>query len=410
MATFKPIVFSGARHIKSDGTSRINIRVYHNKVSQYIATEEYIEPGFLLKSGEIDEVCPDAFDLNGALDELIYEYKSIIRKLGRERIATMSCKELRDHLVISTNTKDEYIDFVEFSNLVINATKKEKTAAWYQDSLNALKWFFNREKIEAREITAGKLNAFIEQLKEKGPGGSPLEPGSISNYLRGIRALFNKCKKHYNNPDIEEEKISHSPFKLVKIPQYRRKKKNVAVDIVRKIRDANTTTQREIIGRDTFMIQFYLMGINLVDLFTLNAPVNGRVEYERSKTDTEDNINKITLSIKIEPELQELFDRYSNGSFLSELKNRYADIEYFNKAANMGLKKICTGLNIQKVTTNWSRHSWASIARNKAGASKADVDFCLGHVSHEYKMADIYIEEDYSICDRINRDVINLLQ
>ncbi|WP_372936418.1 tyrosine-type recombinase/integrase [Mariniphaga sediminis] len=410
MATFKPIVFTGENHIKSDGTSRINIRVYHNKQSQYIPTESYIKPQYLLKSGEVDEDYPEALDINFALQDMIQEFRKLVIKLGRERLKTMICKELRDYLVLTTNVKDEYIDFVEFSESVINATKKKKTSAWYQDSLSALKWFFKREKIEVREITAGKLNAFITQLREEGPGGKPLEPGSINNYLRGIRALFNKCKRHYNNPDIETEIIAHSPFKLVKIPQYRRKKKNVAIDIVKSIRDIKVETPRENIGRDVFMMQFYLMGINLVDLFNIDPPEDGRVVYERSKTDTEDNINKLTLSIKVEPELQVLFDKYSNESFLSELKNRYSDIEYFNKSSNIGLKKISETLNIPKITTNWSRHSWASIARNKAGASKADVDFCLGHVNNDYKMADIYIETDYSICDKINRDVLDLLK
>lgn len=410
MATFKPIVFTGENHIKSDGTCRINIRVYHNKQSQYIPTDSYIKPQYLLKSGEVDEDYPDALDINFGLQDMIQEFRKLVIKLGRERLKTMTCKDLRNYLVLTTNIKDEYIDFVAFSNSVIAATEKQKTAQWYGDSLATLKWFFKREKIEVREITAGKLNALIKQLKRKGPGGKPLEPGAISTYLRGIRALFNKCKQHYNDPDIETERISHSPFKLVKIPQYRRKKKSVAIDIVKSIRDIQVETPRENIGRDVFMIQFYMMGINLVDLFNLDPPVNGRVVYERSKTDTEDNVNKITLSIKIEPELQQLFDRYSNGSFLSELKNRYSDIEYFNKSANKGLKRISEALSIPKITTNWSRHSWASIARNKAGASKADVDFCLGHVSQEHKMADIYIEEDYSICDKINREVMDLIQ
>lgn len=57
-----------------------------------------------------------------------------------------------------------------------------------------------------------------------------------------------------------------------------------------------------------------------------------------------------------------------------------------------------------------SRHTWASLARNKAGVPKADIDFCLGHVNNDYKMADIYIDIDYSICDKANRAVLDLLQ
>ena len=34
----------------------------------------------------------------------------------------------------------------------------------------------------------------------------------------------------------------------------------------------------------------------------------------------------------------------------------------------------------------------------------------LGHVNNDYKMADIYIDIDYSICDKANRAVLDLLQ
>jgi hypothetical protein len=67
-------------------------------------------------------------------------------------------------------------------------------------------------------------------------------------------------------------------------------------------------------------------------------------------------------------------------------------------------------LEYPKITTNWARHTWASLARNKAGISKADIDFCLGHVNNDYKMADIYIEIDYSIYDEVNRKVLDLLK
>ena len=81
------------------------------------------------------------------------------------------------------------------------------------------------------------------------------------------------------------------------------------------------------------------------------------------------------------------------------------------RAVNNGLKDICMNLELDfKITTNWARHSWASLARNKAGVPKADIDFCLGHVNNDYKMADIYIDIDYSICDKANRAVLDLLQ
>jgi integrase len=236
-----------------------------------------------------------------------------------------------------------------------------------------------------------------------------LEPGTVNNYLRGIRALFNRCKLHFNNDDLQIIRIQHDPFSRVKIPAYRRKKRNVTLDVLKKIRDAKCSTKREELARDYFMMQFYLMGINASDLYFLNPPENGRVEYKRIKTDTEANHNGFILSIRIEPELQELIEKYSKVEFLSEIK-AFSTNRSLLSVLNKGLKKLCKNLKLPNVSTNWSRHTWASLARNKAGISKDDIDFCLGHVSSDHAMADIYIEIDYSICDVANRKVLDLLK
>jgi hypothetical protein len=105
-----------------------------------------------------------------------------------------------------------------------------------------------------------------------------------------------------------------------------------------------------------------------------------------------------------------LINKYSLGSFLSEAKRKYSNHENFTKGINTGLKLLCEEMKIPQITTNWARQRWASIARNKARISKADIDFCLGHVNNDYKMADIYIDIDYSICDDANRAVLELLK
>ncbi len=409
MATFKAVVFSTPKHIKNDGTTNIKIRVYHNKLSQYIPTDIYIPPQYLAPSGEVLESYYDADIINLEIGDIIQTYRKIAVKLGSGRLRQMSCKDLKNH-IIDKELNNDSIDFVAFSNTVIIETKKEGTAEWYDTSLKVLQWFYNSEIIDVREITSMKLTEFMKQLAIKGPKGKPLESGGISNYVRAIRSLFNKCLLHYNNEELDIIKIPHDPFKKTKIPKYKRKRKNIGIDEIKMIRDMQFDTFRQQLARDVFMMMFYLMGINVKDLFTLQPPVNGRIEYERAKTDTDENVNNFRLSIKIEPELQILIDKYSQNGFLSTIKERYCHSYNFMKAVNRGFKKICEDNGLVKITSNWARHSWASLARNKARISKADIDFCLGHVNNDYKMADIYIDIDYSIYDEINRKVLDLLK
>ena len=87
--------------------------------------------------------------------------------------------------------------------------------------------------------------------------------------------------------------------------------------------------------RDLFMLTFYLIGINTVDLAdcTLDSIVNGRLEYRRHKT------NKL-YSIKIEPEAMEIINRYKGKKHLIRCFDRYKDYKALQGSVNNALAKI----------------------------------------------------------------------
>jgi hypothetical protein len=72
MATFKAVVF--ATHIKSNGTTNITSRVYHNSEPEYIPTPYYIEPKHMSRSGIVLDSYPDAAQLNFNLSKIILVY------------------------------------------------------------------------------------------------------------------------------------------------------------------------------------------------------------------------------------------------------------------------------------------------------------------------------------------------
>lgn len=410
MATFKPVVFQSGKHIKKDGTANIKIRIYHNRESQYIPTGYYIQPGNMDDAGRILPHVENGEMIEYEINAYIQKIRKAYLKLGQERTQYMSCMDLKEEIEKSLAPDAEFIDFVDFSLKVIAQTNKKKTADWYKASIDTLCWFTKRKKIDVKLVTSRLLNDMIKGMFLAGPGGSPLEPGTVSNYMRGLRALYNKAKLYYNNDDYDIIRIPGDPFKKVQIPQYRKKRKNIDIHTITQIRDFQSEKKRSCMARDVFMMMFYMMGININDLYRLSCERHGRIEYERSKTKTEKHYEQIPISIKIEPELRMLLDRYTEGYFLSYFHTNYCNLNNFMRAINKGLADICSEIGIDtKITTNWARHTWASLARNKAGVPKADIDFCLGHVNNDYKMADIYIDIDYSICDKANRAVLDLL-
>ena len=154
MATFKPVVFS--KHIKSDGTSNIKIRIYHNRESQYIPTNYYINIKFMSKTGAILPELTEADMFNFELGEIIQQYRKLSLKLGTSRLNKMSCKDLKKY--IETHNEDDYdiIDFVKFSQKIIAETDKPKTAEWYQVATDVLVWYFKKDVIDVKEITCCK--------------------------------------------------------------------------------------------------------------------------------------------------------------------------------------------------------------------------------------------------------------
>ena len=353
MATFKAIVFKG--HLKQDGTSNIKIRIYHNRESQYIATCYFIQPegmdgvGRILPNvanGEMIE-----YEINAYIQKIRREYL----KLGQDRTQFMSCKDLKEQIEKSLAPNAEFIDFVEFAQNIVIQTKKKKTAEWYSSSIATLCWYTKRKKIDIKLITSFLLNKMIKDLYQSGPAGIPLEPGTINHYLRGLRALYNKAKLLYNNEDFDIIRIPGDPFKKVDIPEYRRKRKNIDINTLLKIRDFQSDKIRTNMARDVFMMMFYMMGINVNDLYSISCERRRRIDYKRSKTNTEKNLDQVALSIKIEPELRILLDRYTEGYFLSYFHTNYSNLNNFMRAINLGLKDICMNLELNfKVTSNWA--------------------------------------------------------
>lgn len=166
--------------------------------------------------------------------------------------------------------------------------------------------------------------------------------------------------------------------------------------------------------RDVFMLIFYLIGINIVDLFSLTHEnvQNGRIVYTRRKT-------KRIYSIKIEPEAQEILERRKGTTHLIDVADRYKDHTNFTSRFNKALKTFGTWEvdehHKQKVrykpywdflSSYWARHSWATIAYNDCNIPVDVISQALGH-SMGNRVTMVYINSDSKKVDEANRKVID---
>lgn len=158
------------------------------------------------------------------------------------------------------------------------------------------------------------------------------------------------------------------------------------------------------------MLSFYLVGINLIDLYYLTDYKSGRISYNRRKTSRRREDGAF-ISIKVEPEAESLMEKYIDTTRERALcfHKRYGNHTDFVKNVNIGLKQFAETIGLEApITSYWARHSWATIARNDCGGCKDDINLALNHVDKGMAVTDIFIAKDWSIIDRANRKVIDL--
>lgn len=152
-----------------------------------------------------------------------------------------------------------------------------------------------------------------------------LKINSCSINLRNIRTIFNYA--------IDNDETELYPFRKFKIAREETRKRSLKAEQLITLRDFKGEEYQKQY-QDMFMLMFYLIGINGIDLFHLKGITNGRIEYKREKT------GKL-YSIKVEPEAMEIINRYKGKEYLLNIleDNNYNYRKYMT-AMNRGLQKL----------------------------------------------------------------------
>ena len=243
------------------------------------------------------------------------------------------------------------------------------------------------------------LSRFEKQMIDSG-----MKTNAYAIHLRNIRAVFNYA--------IDEEITTLYPFRKFKIKKEETRKRSLTVEQLRQLRDYPCEPYQERY-RDMFMLMFYLIGVNAVDLFNAKELVNGRLEYKRAKT------GKL-YSIKVEPEAMRIIKRYKGKKYLLNVLDEYGNYKDFLHRMGIGLKQIgeCKrfGLGGKKhitplfpsISSYWARHTWATIAAS-LDVPKETIAAALGH-EIGMPVTSIYINFDMRKVDEANRIVLDKIK
>jgi len=414
MAVYKAVFLK--TRIKTDGSARIRIRVSHNQSHSYISTDMHIDSSqFSNKKGRMIKG-PNIIFVNSRITTIIDEYQRKEISLG-DKIQTMSAAELKEFL-LRGKTKSNEINFIEFLREECpGLVEKESTGQNFIWLANSLESFIG-PLLPVSNITPGFLKDYEKFLRERGVNKG------VRNYMATLRSGFGKCRDMYNDEDNGIYLIPHYPFggkkrgklagKKYVVPKASDHSKHHFLDEEEMLKFLTFKSDASNLqyARDMFMLSFFLIGIESIDLFNAPKPDRtGRLNFVRSKTGHE-------FSIKVTPEAKEIIRRYEGKNRLIDASERFSSQKAFMDNINRNLRGeerknnpgVVGVLEIEKgVTTKWARHTWATWARNKLRIHKDDVALCLGHKDMDNQTTDIYHFDDYTIQDDSNRRVIDFL-
>ncbi len=308
------------------------------------------------------------------------DLKKIIENYGVEKVDEP--EPIRGYLV-----RDHFERFIGLKN---NKSTKEL----YQYTLNKIGDCANLDELCFEDITVGWLKEFEMEMS------LTCSVNTRSIHFRNLRAVFNDA--------IDEDLISQNvyPFKKFRIKSQETEKRNLSLKELRLLKDCTCKPHQEKY-RDIFMLMFYLIGINAVDLLHLKEIKDGRIRYRRRKT------GKL-YNVKLPNEALEIFERYRGENYLLNVMDSYTNYKDFVHRMNENLKEIgemrvVNGEMVQiplnpELTTYFARHTWATLA-GELDIPKETIAAGLGHGGNT--TTDIYINFDLKKVDMANQKVIN---
>lgn len=271
--------------------------------------------------------------------------------------------------------------------------KSPRTKAIYEATLSRIRKFrpTGYSTITFEEMNLEWLNSFDSFLAKTSPAKN-----ARNIHFRNIRAVFNYA--------IDNEVTKAYPFRKFKMKYEETRKRSMSVMALRKIMTAELEPHLEKY-RDFFMLSFYLIGMNVVDMCRAKEIVDGRLHYQRAKT------HKL-YSIKVEPEAMAIISKYTGkGQLLNYLDTHKGYRTFYNclvrglNGVRDALNNIKDGIVFQELTTYWARHTWATIASD-LDIPDSTIAAALGHAYGNATSA-IYINFNKRKIDVANRRVID---
>lgn len=364
MATLKLTLLKSK--VLKDGRHKIRVAVCHKEETSYIITRFIIDSEAQFKNGQVVKR-PDAAVMNKKLRNLLNEYQEKLDAIKHPNL--YDCRQLRE--------------------ILVNGMREEESATFQAVSLEYVK-----ELEEAGSIGYSKMiernNRYFSEFVKGNILLADITPELIESYSRFLRikkgigdttnSMLMRQTKTIINKGIKRRIVKYEvhPFINFKIPSSPVREIDISLESFNKIRMAQPTEKKFRVAHDLFCLSFYLGGINLVDLLSIDFRNIEVLEYVRKKTRTTTQ-GKNTISFTIPEAAKEIIKKWMNrntGKLDFGYKFSYPN---FSRYLTRSLASLAKRLGItEKVVYYSARKSFAQYA-SEIGIPDGIIDYCLGH-------------------------------
>ena len=342
---------------------------------------------------------PNKKNLNAYITRRKADVETIILAMyNDDACARMTAQQIKEYVQVKLglNGAVEPSNLFEERYLKFANSKGDGTKRCYLYTYGRLQAYCGSQLSSLRfeDITKEWLTAFENFLAQTQTKNSR----NIS--LRNIRSVFNEA--------IDDEVTTNYPFRRFHIRPVSTPSRALSITELATLFNYGCEQQEYL---DIFKLIFYMVGINMVDLYNLKEITpDGRVEYYRAKTHR-------FYSIKVEKEALPLIDKYRGKDWVLNIHDRVENHRNYIHRMNEALQKIgpytVKGRGgkrhykplFPKLTTYWARHTWATIAA-ELEIPKETIAAALGH-SIGNPTTSIYIDFNIKKVDEANRKVID---
>jgi integrase len=404
-----------------NGMAQIRLRINHGKTAAYIPTGVSIEPKYFNSGSLYDPIsrkAPNVAAKRERVVEMVQAFDSWRLSVSVEELSHLTAKDIRVRVYTHTGANNKEVkevvierkprkphdahDFVVFFEQFGEGRRTEKTRKLYTYAWNVLRAYCadrGMQTLYFDDINYQRLGDFARWLRATGKGESTRH--GIESY---VRAAYKEAQKMHivdraNDPYFDYS-IAPIPQKDIECLTAEQMRALVQLDLP----EEYTGLQR---AKDCALMSFYLCGANLLDIYSLGAFQNGNnheVVFIRHKVERS---SQRAQHIRIEPELQELLDKYQGKDMLLRFAEGSPNYETFQSKVNKQLREVSKRLGF-KVTMAMVRRSWASIAASLDIPDRV-IDKSLGHIDKSVK--DMHYEQyDWSRTARANRAVIDAIK